>query len=135
MLKFEWKIKFLPNFFLMKKVGIIFQQCVVVSYNRFIQELFALLLLHISSKEKFFIEGFKIVYRKFQMKLIVKYFRKHELLISFLKKNYYLSLLDTDLILRSHFHEYLCLNPTSIYKLIHWLQANTLTPDFAKYHL
>ena len=38
MLKFEWKIKFFPNFFLIKKAGIIFQQCVVVSYNLFIQE-------------------------------------------------------------------------------------------------
>ena len=38
MLKFEWKIKFFPNFFLIKKAGIVFWQCVAVSYNLFIQE-------------------------------------------------------------------------------------------------
>ena len=38
LLKFEWKINFVPNFFLTEKAGIIFQQCAVVSYNLFIQE-------------------------------------------------------------------------------------------------
>ena len=38
MLKFEWKTKFFPNFFLTKKAGIIFQQYEAVLYNLFIQE-------------------------------------------------------------------------------------------------
>ena len=38
MLTFEWKIKFFPNFFLIKKVGITFHQCVLVLYNLFIPE-------------------------------------------------------------------------------------------------
>ena len=38
MFKFYWKIKIFPTFFLIKKVAIIFQQCVMVSYNLFIQE-------------------------------------------------------------------------------------------------
>ena len=37
-LKFEWKKKFFLNFFLIKKAGIVFWQCEVVSYNLFIQE-------------------------------------------------------------------------------------------------
>ena len=38
MIKFESKTKFFLNFFLIKKAGVLFQQCVVVSYNLFIRE-------------------------------------------------------------------------------------------------
>ena len=37
-LKLEWKRKFLPIFFLIEKVCIIFQQYVVLSYNLFVSE-------------------------------------------------------------------------------------------------
>ena len=68
--------------------------------------LFALLLLYISSKEKFFIEEFSIEYYIQEIKIIIN---------GKINCNY-LSLLDTDII-----HRYIL--------------ANTSSPDFAKYHL
>ena len=68
--------------------------------------LFALLLLYISSKEKFFIEEFSIEYYIQEIKNIIN---------GKINCNY-LSLLDTDII-----HRYIL--------------ANTSSPDFAKYHL
>ena len=54
-----------------------------------------------------------IIRMKFKTWLIIKYFRKNMLLISFLKKKHYLSLLDTDILSCSHFHKQcICSKPT-----------------------
>ena len=58
-----------------------------------------------------------IIYMKFKTQLIIKYFRKN-----FPQVKHYLSLLDTGILLCSHFHEQcICSKPTWIFCLMHQL--------------